>query len=258
MFRLALLFILPLAVTGCFHVQLNGGIAAAEVTVASLQQPDRVITRLYSHDRHSMVAWKGKEAWDALPVYQQAFWMGVVYLPQGSLRDDALYLVTARGGDSLDSDRNMVMDGPPERIRGVWHAIVPGRQFGQLRNSVSLLTEACYQWLLFTHGAELPGSEQVLQELDALAARLVEDINGDGGVDYNDVLAWNIYTDSQRYLGEAGDLQELAMLISLGFPPEFVVEASRRVVELGPLAAPPVPPPAPRLLDYLRDRLRAY
>ena len=218
MFRLSVLLLFSSGLAGCFHVQLNGGIAAAEVTVASLEQPHQIINRLYSHDPQTMVAWKGQAAWDGYNANQKAICMGVVFLPAEQLREQNLYLVTARGGDNRDSDMNLSMDEAPVRIRGEWHAIVPGYKFMELRNSVSLLTEACYQWLLFEHDDKLPGSAQILLELDAAAVRMVDDINGDGVVDYSDVLAWNIYSDAMRYRGEAEELQELAMLISLGFP----------------------------------------
>ena len=65
MLRLSVLLLFSLGLAGCFHVQLNGGIAAAEVTVASLERPQEIIARLYSHDPETMVAWKGQAAWDA-------------------------------------------------------------------------------------------------------------------------------------------------------------------------------------------------
>ncbi|MCZ6830447.1 MAG: hypothetical protein O7F73_12840 [Gammaproteobacteria bacterium] len=251
MLRLSVLLLFSLGLAGCFHVQLNGGIAAAEVTVASLERPQEIIARLYSHDPETMVAWKGQAAWDALSASHKALWMGVVFLPAEQLREQDLYLVSARGGDSYDSDMDLVMAEAPVRIRGEWHAIVPGYKFGELRNSVSLLTEACYQWLMFEHDDKLPGRAQILAELDGLAVRMVDDINGDGAVDYSDVLIWNIYSDARHYRGEAEDLQELAMLISLGFPREFIVQASRRIVAMAALPEPP----EPRLLGYLRKRL---
>ena len=198
-----------------------------------------------------MIAWKGQAAWDAYNATQRAAWMGVVFLRGEQTQDNSLYLVTARGGENLDSDLNLVLEGTPVRIRGEWHAIVPGHQFDGLRNTVSVLTEACYQWLLFEYGGELPDSEIILRQLDGVAEQMVEDINADGVVDYTDLLNWNIYTDAQRYRGEADTLHELAMLISLDFPHEFILDASRRIVTTAPLPEQG----NPGLLDYLRRKL---
>jgi hypothetical protein len=251
MLRLSVLLCFSLGLAGCFHVQLNGGVAGAEVTVASLHQPQHIISRFHSQDPQSMVAWKGQAAWDNYNDYLQTVWMGVVFLPAEQLQKQNLYLVTARGGDNRDSDMDLVMDEVPVRVRGEWHAIAAGYKFRELTNSVSLLTEACYQWLLYQHPGGLPDSAQILQELDAAAARMVDDINRDGAVDYSDVLVWNNYTHAGRYLGEAEDLQELAMLITLGFPRDYIVRAARQIVEMAPLPEPA----APGLLDYLRRRV---
>jgi hypothetical protein len=251
MLRVTTLLLFALALSGCFHVQLNGGVAGAQVSVAPLDRPQQLLSRLSSQGPQTMIARKGQAAWDVYNDYLKTIWMGVVFLPAGPVEDSRLYLVTARGGENLDSDMNLLMDDVPVRVRGEWHAIVPGYKFRETHNSVSLLTEACYQWLLSRYPGQLPEQARILEELDAAARRMVEDINRDGVVDYNDVLVWNIYASARQYRGEKADLLELAMLVSLGFPREQISRVSHRIVEPGP--APQMP--GPGFLDYLHWRI---
>jgi len=241
-----LLTALLLPLTGCFQAQLHGVVGGAEVELSTLQQPGQVIATMTSVDADTIINWKGRERWDQWTAVQQlafigVFRPGVLKQPPGQC-----YLLTVRGGINRDPQLSREFQPRGRPVRGPWHAILPPGYVRGMRNKVSLLTEVAYQWYRLRGSATDP--EHVAGLLDDLAVRLVSDVDGDGSVDYRDVLVWDVYRDRDHYLGEMAALENFDAALTAGFPQ---VELERLVLQL---LDEYEAPPEPGLLDYLRWR----
>jgi hypothetical protein len=208
------------ALQGCYQAQLNGGIAGAEVRLAPLRAPGDAVLETRTRDEASMIDWRGEAEWRRYDAAQKAPWMGVFYLPAAVIDPNEVYLVTASGGRETDYDHDLRYESEQLGVRGSWHAILPGGHARGLRNKVSLLTEACYQWLSLETAGNFGSLEraELLARLDRAANRLVEDINGDGRVDYTDVLHWNSGANRDGFKGNPTLLDSMNTAVLLGLP----------------------------------------
>ena len=238
--------------SGCFHAQINGGVAGAHIELTALDDSANVLYSTRSWDEKRMQRRRGGVSWDSFNEGQKIWWMGVIKIKQRRPRRD-LFLLTASGGRDTDHNRDLHYDQQPAHVRGSWHAVVSGAQLREINYKVSLLTEAAYQWLLVQPHLTLEqeSARAVKEELDRIARQMVSDINKDGVVDYADVLSWSTFFNRSDYLGDPRHLDELATAITLGFSPEIVSWAAQRVVTG---SARPVQEPA-GLWDYLTARV---
>lgn len=204
--------LLPLALsfllTGCLQVELAGPIAGATVTITRLDNGAIVVSNLRSSTVTTARAELGEEKWSTLVGYAKALFLGNVEIPNTNLDRDAYYLVTATGGTDQDSDANGVLDAAGTRMQKPVRAIMTGAQLSQPAKRINMLSEAIYRVLepeLGDLSAEAIGSR-----LDRLSRDLVEDINNDGQIDYEDVLIWSNFYHKNRYKGPAEFLSRLA------------------------------------------------
>jgi hypothetical protein len=227
----AALLALPLA--GCFQAQLKGGVAGAQVTMSPLGAPSVVLFEGNTRSEQTMIRWRGAAEWQAFNGIQKALWMGVFYLPPGTMDSSQLYLLTASGGRETDANQDVQYDDQPSPVRGSWHAILPGNHKGGFRRKISILTEACYLWAMADGGGTLTGrpADELQLRLDYAARRLVADGNGDGKVDYADVLNWNVSFDRQRFIGDPELLAALTTIIVLDLPEPLKTATAVELVE---------------------------
>lgn len=226
-----------------------GTIAGAEVTITALYQPDQLLERFTSSSRALIIEIKGQQTWDSYPPQQQLSLLGWFRPRDGLLEPDNYYLITARGGINHDPGLSGNFQQQARYVQGSWHAILPAGSVLDVRNKVSLLSEAAYQWVDFHTAGNNPGARQLQVLLDEAASKLVGDVNADGDINYTDILRWNVYLHRDLYRGDAAALQQLDAAITLGLPPAEIQH--QVLVMLGEYT----PPPEPGLLDFVKLKL---
>ena len=244
-----LLILFPLLLTGCFQTQLLGTVGGSEITVAPLDQPDRVLETHRATHVSQYIAWKGQERWDKWSRAAQLALIGIFRPTPDLLSADTYYLITIRGGINRDPDMrgNFHDEGRP--VRGPWHAILPPASVGDFRNKASLLTEASYQWYRMHRSSPGASSPDIAQLLDDSAARLVGDVDENGKIEYRDVLIWNVYEHRALFTGDEEALRHLDVALSAGFPEQEIQRLVRKM--MGEETAPP----QRSFLDFMRWRL---
>jgi mannose-6-phosphate isomerase-like protein (cupin superfamily) len=209
--KLVLLAFLSLLLNGCFQAQLNGPVASTNVTLTELNS-EQVIATADSWDADFVIAATDQESWDNFGATQQLWFLGVFTLDSSTLADDTYYLLSASGGSDFDSDTDRLIDAEGTEVVGTWHAIMTGEQAKQLGPKVSVLTEAIYQNLL----PDLPNlmPSDLTAQLNTIAQRLVDDVNDDGSVTYDDALLWSQLFDAGAFLGDPIALSDLGDAIA--------------------------------------------
>ncbi len=173
---------------GCLHAQLNGSVSGATITVTELRNPDSAVASVTSYEAADFIEQRGQDAWDRFGARLRLWWLGGFTFDDGQFDENALYLVTARGGAEHDMDRDRHPDADATELTAQWHAIMSGRQLQTSGYKVSALTEAAWRWI----AEDLPSltDSELLARLDAAAADLVSDFDRDGDSDYSDLLTW--------------------------------------------------------------------
>ncbi len=202
---------------GCLVVQLNGHVGGAAVTVAPLNKHSDLQQISQSQSPQSIAASDFSELYYRLPPTAQLLWLGTVALPN-QWEPDQLYLATAEGGTDYDSDRDLVIDHSPRPVQGTWRAIVPASALSLKTTKVSALTEAAYQWLLSVSDIPLQerGRDEMLSDLDRASRMVLDDVNGDGEVDYNDMLMWHPTINAGSFRGDTRHFDLMVTAITLG------------------------------------------
>ena len=213
--RLSVLMLLSLSLTACFHIQLNGSVGGGTLTVAPLRDPGNVIDSAESWTPSFLIDLWGQEKWDSHPSLTNLLFVGITQLEPQGLNPEALYLLTASGGEDFDPDAQLVLSDNPETVQGKWHMIASGKRILEGNLKVSALTEALYQQL----AARLSewSDDEVLARLNASAQLLVGDVDENGSVNYDDVLRWNRTVDGAHY---RGNLAAVDPKRSYSFPAE--------------------------------------
>lgn len=206
-------FILP----GCLVVQLNGHVGDAAVTVSPLSDEADIFQVTRSQSPKSIASSNFAELYDQLPASAQLLWLGTVAVP-GTWNPEQLYIATAAGGLDFDSDRDLAIDSAPRPVQGRWRAIVPGSAFALKTTKVSALTEATYQWLRASSDTPLAerNATEILEDLDRAAQMTLDDVNGDGTVNYSDMLMWHPTIHADAFRGDARHIDLMVTTISLG------------------------------------------
>ena len=143
---------------------------------------------------------------------EKFLWVGNFEPDPDLLDPNSVYLVAARYGKDVDADRDGEYDNFPLEIEGQWHAIMTGEALLASANVVSALTEAAYMYVRSDIG--LVPNEDILARLDEFAQLVVSDVDGDGDVDYLDVLRWTRLYSTAQYLGDIALLDSLIDVIS--------------------------------------------
>ena len=169
----ATLFCLTLG--GCFHVQLTGSVGNATLSISPLRNPEEVLASATSFGPAQWIADIGQEKWDEQSSFVQLLSVGMTRPDIPDLDPDALYLVTASGGEDYDPNGKLEMSSNPETVQGSWHAIVSGQRIMDGNLKVTALSEAIYQQ--FRMRFDQWSDEELELRLDAMAQVLITDVD---------------------------------------------------------------------------------
>ena len=217
-----------LLLTGCFHTQLKGSVGDATLTISPLRNPDTVVASFRSFLPADLIEAWGVEFWEEQSALIQLAFVGIATVPSDELDPQALYVVTASGGQDFDPLLKLALSDSPVAVQGSWHAIISGQRILDGNLKVSALTEALYRQLQ-PRLNEWTDTE-VQARLNASATIVVEDVDDSGEVDYDDVLRWNRTLDGAAYLGKLSALDALSTAIISGQPIEMIEKKASKVL----------------------------
>lgn len=117
---------------------------------------------------------------------------GTFKLTLPNINDDEWVLVTATGGEDIDADDNGVVDTTPTENLGTIHLLAKA---GDIRSGgafINLPSEMVYQ-IIQARESELASlsSSDLLAFINSTTQNILDDVNGDGTVNYFDVLNFN-------------------------------------------------------------------
>ncbi|MEE4191917.1 MAG: peptidylprolyl isomerase [Halieaceae bacterium] len=208
---------LCLALAGCFQTSLTGTTGATTVTVAPLRDPGNTIGEYVTRTEGDWISILGAETWEGYARLVQLLFLGTTSaLDTSTIDPNALYLLTATGGEDYFSQATSIDPGQPEPVQGTWHAITTGQRLIEGYLQISVLSEASYRQAASRLGQL--SDQQLLEQLDAAARLMVSDVDNDGSVDHNDILAWNPRLHGPRYRGDLLDQEALAEAIRANQP----------------------------------------
>ncbi len=185
------MLVASVCLSGCFYVQLGGAIGGAVVTISPLGDEGNVLAMGDSTTPEDWVAAVGQPAWDALADRDQLLLIGTADIDVGAVDPAELYLVSATGGMDYDANRDGLVDEVPTPMVGSLRAVMTGEELlaGNIR--ITALTELAYQGIRGSIGSA--DNAAIIAELSLIAASLVQDVNGDGEVDIEDVAVWGFW-----------------------------------------------------------------
>jgi len=192
--------------SGCLHIQLNGSVAAANIQVSLLADPDNVVYEGQSWGVQDWLDIVGAQSWNGYSASLQLSLVGIDPANLSQLDPNEFYLVTVSGGQDSDNNLDLQLDEQPETVNGDWHALVQGQRLMDGAVNVSVLTEALYRY--YQPELSLP-YWSIQAALNNAAKLMVSQVDEDDDVDYDDVLEWSRTLNMDKYLGTA---EELAML----------------------------------------------
>jgi len=226
--RSALIGSLCLLLGACFHIQLNGSVGGGTLTIAPLRSPEDILGSAVSLTPQNWLATWGQEKFDSHDALTNLIFVGITNLKPEGLEPDALYLVTASGGQDYDPNLEFGLSDSPVPVQGSWHTIATGQRILDGNLKVSTLTEALYRQVEARLGQW--SDAQVLARLNASAQLVVADVDESGLVDYDDVLRWNRTLDGDLYLGKLASLRALSNAIAAGQPASMITAKARNVL----------------------------
>jgi hypothetical protein len=156
------------------------------------------------------------ETWQSWPAKLQLIFMGGTKVPdEVRIRRNRLYVLGSgptctksecliKGAD-YDPHGNQQLTDTPLTVEGDLRAFATGEQIMEQPVRLSALTTA-----LFYYAENFVSDKFIINELNAIAPKLVTDINKDGAVDYADILEWSRQRNEKQYLGDISDLDEFA------------------------------------------------
>jgi hypothetical protein len=141
---------------------------------------------------------------------------GVVNLSTCPISGSSVYFLVVHGGMDIDANDDEVVDASPTAKAGSLRAIISGRSILDGDFRINIVTEIAYQGVA---DALLNGANglEILDRLDALARQLLSgDLNGDGIVDNEDLLAFSPVDDANFLAGSYEELlgEILAAILS--------------------------------------------
>jgi cyclophilin family peptidyl-prolyl cis-trans isomerase len=220
--------LISLALSACFHVQLTGSVGGADLSIAPLRSPNTIVGSATSLMPADLVDLWGAEKWAEQPSLVQLLFVGITELTPDGLDPDALYLVTASGGQDFDPEVQRVLSDSPVTVQGSWHAIATGQRIMAGNFKVSALTDALYRQMQAR--IEQWSDAEILARLHASAQLVVGDVDKNGTVDYDDVLRWHRTVDGAYYLGDLTDVDALSAAIIAGQPASMLSERAKAVL----------------------------
>jgi len=101
---------------------------------------------------------------------------------------DAYYLVAVSGGSDIDANDDGIIDEIPTELKGTVHALVTGEEL-KSGIRVNVLTDMAYYKIEANLGAI--NSSIIYESLNTSAKEYLFDVDGNGMVDYKDILAFD-------------------------------------------------------------------
>ncbi|MFT6275321.1 MAG: hypothetical protein ACJAZ0_001415, partial [Halioglobus sp.] len=215
----ALIILISLAVTGCFHSALKGSVAGATITISLLRSPNMVLHTVTSQTPADLISSLGADKWQEFRSLIQMVAVGMAPLKPAGLTPNALYLVSATGGEDYDPQLQLMLSNNPSSVQGTWHTIVSGARISEGNIQVSSLTEALYQQQIDI--IDETSDAQIMARLNAAAYLLVDDVDENGEVDYNDALRWIRSLHADKYRGDLAAVDSLAGGVIAGQPDDM-------------------------------------
>lgn len=212
--------LVSLTLTGCFHSVLKGSVAGANITISLLRSPNTVLHSITSKTPDELASSAGLAEWQKFRSLIQMVAVGIAPLKPAGLIPDALYLVTATGGEDYDPELQLKLSDNPSSVQGSWHTIVSGERISEGNIQISSLTEALYQQQIAI--IDEASDTQIMARLDAAAYLLVDDIDEDGEVNYNDALRWIRSLHADKYRGDLAAVDSLAGAVIAGQPSDML------------------------------------
>lgn len=226
--RVIVVALLSLALSACFHLQLKGSVGGGSLSISLLRSPNDVLATTRSKTPDDLVVELGQESWDNMKALLQLLVVGIATLEPTGIDPNALYLLTATGGDDYDPDGRSGVSASPAAVQAPWHAIVSGQRIIEGNVQVSALTEALYLQVQSRMGEW--SDDQIKQRLNAAAQLVVGDVDDSGSVDYDDVLRWIRRLDGPMYSGQIAAVDALADAIIAGQPATMINERAKGVL----------------------------
>lgn len=226
LFRLVLPLMLCIALSSCFQLQILGTVIDGRFVVTPLRDPGTTLNSGESWNDDNWLAVASQEDWDSWEGFLQLLILGIFFPDNDQLSPDALYLIKASFGEDQDSNLDQLRDSNGTPINGEWYAIVTGAQIAAGGFKVSSLTDAIYRVL--ADELDSLSNEQVLQRLQELAERTVNDANEDGVVDYLDVLYWNrVFNAAAHFRYDLDALDDHGRALIAGFSTASLYESAQ-------------------------------
>ncbi len=126
---------------------------------------------------------------------------GVIPVPANILNtlDNGYYIVNVTGGYDVDRNDDLVWDKTPTQNHGTLQAILTAEQIKTGHYKVNIFTHAIYQHLSSLQDLSQYTLDELTSMMDQLSSELIaSDLNGDGKIDYSDVVLWNPATDKNK------------------------------------------------------------
>ena len=209
--RFFLAIALTLSTTGCWHVYSVGPLVGATITVHSTdvrRQPAGEVSVDVSMDESQAIsAYSLETEWDTYVEAVKVAWIGTVIF-SGKFDKDQVYLVYAQGGIDIDPELRgeIAADGTdyePKTIIGQSVVYAYGENLNQHTYGVNPIASAVSVYLLGVARSndQLMDDAHLRASLNEGAQLLTRDIDNDGVVTWEDLLAFNMRSDMDKYIG---------------------------------------------------------
>jgi len=205
---------LLLLLAGCFQVELGGPVPGATIVITELRTGESVQSGLTSLDEPTFVMQNSQKKWDSFNDLTRMVILGNFFLGTPHFSPNQLYLVTVSGGADMDANSDLVEDENYTPVAGSWHTIMKGHRLIKGGFMISVVTEALYQSVK-KDIARLDDSV-IMTRLNRNTRTILNDVNEDGLVNYNDALGWTVLAHKGNYLLNFAAIENLAAAIARG------------------------------------------
>jgi len=212
--RAGLVVALSCLLVACYQTELGGKVEGAQVTISELRTGAVVEQGLNSGSLEQYLTQNSQEDFDALGSLAKMINLGN-FTPDADLYiNDRWYLITASGGNDMDSNIDGTVEDEFEAVSGTWRAIIRGDKLKRGSFKVSTLTDALYRAV--RDDLEQLDDTALAQRLNTLGRDVVNDVDRNGSVNYTDVLAWTVLVNRNNYQFDVDRLAALAAGIAAG------------------------------------------
>ncbi len=251
-----LVLLITVSLPGCKRAEVGGPVSDAEVTVAPLTESP---TGLFNSEPVLTAQTRGiagvlertrRANWGELNNNQRMFWLGTFDLDVEALDRNARYIVRVGTGSDFDPDLdNIANDVPVTTGRGVV-AIMTYEQLAAPANHVTPLSHALTLAVSTGFFGPADSVNGFMASLDQAAQLVVDDIDGDGAVDYADVLLWSRFLNLDNYIGQPAYLDALTDGLLTGRSDEDILCLSLLIATQAPEV---IAATLPGICDFVLD-----